>query len=217
MPDYVAARLNMIEAQVRANDVSDVRLQDAMAEIPRERFVPQALRSLAYMDRPIEVSHGRFMMDPRSFAKLAHLAAVEAQDLVLVIGCTTGYSAAVLARIANTVVALEEDPDLVRIAGDALSALSIVNAAVVAGPLNPGLPAQGPYDVIFVDGAVAEPPAAWIKQLKDGGRLVAIISEGPVGRGELLVRAGEGVSRRAAFDATVPLIPGFQRKRGFVF
>ena len=153
MPDHAAQRRNMIEAQIRANDVTDTRIQAAMGDIPRERFVPAAKRAVAYTDVPVEVVAGRWLMDPRSFAKLVQLASIKPTDTILDVGCATGYSTAVLARLGKSVMALEQDADLVRIAPDMLQAVKAANASVVQGSLADGYRLKAPYDVIFINGA----------------------------------------------------------------
>jgi protein-L-isoaspartate(D-aspartate) O-methyltransferase len=217
MPDYAAQRLNMIESQVRANDVTDVRVQDAMREVPRERFVPAARRAIAYADSALELVPGRFLLEPRSFAKLLQLAEIAPGDNVLDVGCTTGYSTAVLARLAAKVVGLEEDADLVRVASDMLPALGSSNVRVVQGALAGGYPAAAPYDVIFVNGAVERVPDALLAQLADGGRLVVVLQTGPQGRATLFLREDGQIGRRGAFDASAPVLAGFRQPAGFVF
>jgi protein-L-isoaspartate(D-aspartate) O-methyltransferase len=217
MPDYAAQRRNMVEAQIRANDVTDTRIQSAMDEIARERFVPASKRAVAYADVPVEVVAGRYLMDPRSFAKLVQLAAIAPADTVLDVGCATGYSTAVLARLAKSVVALEQDADLVRIAIDMLQAVKAPNAEVVQGSLADGCKAKAPYDVIFVNGAIESEPAKLLSQLGEGGRLVAIMRNGDFGRAQLFMRRQGHIGRRADFDASVPLLAGFRAPVGFVF
>lgn len=217
MSDFAAARANMIEGQVRTNDVTDLRILDIMGRLPREAFVPKPKQSLAYMGKNLDIGGGRYLMGPRAFSKLAELAEVKATDLVLVIGCGAGYATAVLAEIADSVVAVESDPALAEQAANRLSTLGIDNVAVITGPLDKGLPEQGPYDVIFFDGAIPERCPEIEAQLKDGGRLVAIVQDGPVGRARLVERVGDNVTEITRFDATVPSLPGFEKAREFVF
>ena len=217
MPDYAAQRFNMVESQVRANDVPDPRIQEAMLTVPRERFVPAANRAVAYAEAAAEVVPGRFLTEPRTLAKLLHLAGIEAGDRALVVGCATGYSAAVLARMAAKVTALETDVDLVRVASDMLQAVGASNAQVVQGSLADGDKANGPYDVILIDGAVEDVPEALLGQLADGGRLVSVIQDGPRSRAHLYVRRGGHIGDRPDFDAPAPLLPGFKKAVGFVF
>src|SRR5579863_756579 len=165
------ARFNMIEAQIRSNDVTDVRIHAALDAVARERFVPSAKKALAYADVPVEIAHGRYLLDPRSFAKAVQLAEITADDRVLDVGCGTGYSAAVLARLGQNVVALEQDADLVRLASGLLDREP--NIQVTQGALIEGFKAGGLYDVIFVNGAIEADPEALLSQLEEGGRLIA--------------------------------------------
>jgi protein-L-isoaspartate(D-aspartate) O-methyltransferase len=218
MQDMSAARLHMVEGQVRTNDVTDKRITDAMGLIERERFVPAAQRALAYSDACVEVKPGRYLLDPRSFAKLVHLAEIKEGDKVLDVACATGYSSAVLAALSADVVALEEDEALAKEAMSALrSCAKLGRLFGLVGPHKDGAASQGPFDVIFVNGAVDEIPAAWVSQLKEGGRMAVILRNGPVGKANFCVRKGGALSRRVAFDATVPVLPGFERSQGFVF
>ncbi|MBI1239420.1 MAG: methyltransferase domain-containing protein [Alphaproteobacteria bacterium] len=218
MPETAASLRNrMVETQLRPNDVTDARVLAAMGEVPRERFVPSDRRAIAYLDRPIELAPGRMLMDPRSFAKLLQLAQIGPDDVVLDIGCGSGYSAAVIGRLAGTVVALEQDPDLFAQASQLLTDLSVDNVAVVSGTLARGYPKGGPYDLIVLEGAAAELPLDLHAQLNEGGRLVGVIQSGPIGRGQIAVKSGEGWSVRVAFDASLARLPGFEREMGFVF
>lgn len=223
MTDFQAARLNMVESQVRCNAVTDTRVIQAISDIPRERFVPQSRQGYAYMDEDLKIADGgregvsRYLMEPRVFSKLVQLAEVESSDLVLDIGSGTGYSAAVLARLGSAVVSLECDEDLAKRASATLNNLGIDNAAVVTGPLEQGYADQAPYDVIFFNGSVEDVPEAILGQLKDGGRLVAVVGDETAGSAMVFVRAGDDVSGRKAFDALVQPLPGFQRENSFVF
>jgi protein-L-isoaspartate(D-aspartate) O-methyltransferase len=217
MTDFTVARRNMVASQVRANDVTDLRIQEAMGEIPRELFVPRAVRAIAYASEPLPIGQGRALMEPRSFAKLAHAAQIRPGDVVLAIGAGTGYGAAVLARLAETVVALEEDEALKREADALLAQVGADNAAVVAGPLIQGYPSQAPYDVIVVEGAVEIVPETLFAQLKEGGRLAVIELQGGVGKARIYTRTAKAVSGRTVFDGMAPLLPGFLREREFTF
>lgn len=216
MPDFHAQRLNMVESQVRANDVTDIRIQDAMREVPRERFVPSTRQAVAYSDTVVEIVPGRFLLDPRSFSKLVELAEIEPTDRILDVGCASGYSTAVLSRLAHDTIGLEEDAELVRVASDLLPALGLA-ARVVQGKLADGHAAGAPYNVIFVNGAIEDLPPTLEKQLAEGGRLVAVVRNGPQGRGNLFLCEHGRTSSRADFDATVPLLAGFSRPKSFVF
>jgi protein-L-isoaspartate(D-aspartate) O-methyltransferase len=221
MVDFANARRMMVEGQVRTSDVTDPRLLAAMLEVPREAFVPAARADFAYLDRDLTV-HGsgaaaRCLLKPMVLAKLIQAAEVDESDRVLDVACATGYSSAVLAHLSAQVVALEEDGVLARTAADTLHALGIANVAVRTGALTLGSPADGPYDVVVVNGAVEVMPDALCAQLKDGGRLVCVMRRGGVGRA-MLYRSVEGdVSGRPIFDASAPLLPGFARPPAFVF
>lgn len=217
MPDFTAQRANMVETQVRPSDVTDPRIHAAMREVPRERFVPGARQMLAYADGPIEVAPRRYLMDARSFAKLVQLADIQTGDKILDVAAATGYSSAVLARLGGQVIALEQDADLVRIASDTLRSTGSANVTVAQGPLTEGARATAPYDVIFVNGAVESVPDSLLGQLKEGGRLVAIVQNGPQGRAHLYVRQDGVAGSRGDFDATVPELAGFKKPVGFVF
>jgi protein-L-isoaspartate(D-aspartate) O-methyltransferase len=218
MPDTASsARFNMIEAQIRANDVTDPRIHAALDAVPRERFVPGARKALAYADVPVEIAPGRFLLDPRSFAKALQLAEITATDKALDVGAGTGYSAAVLARLAGRVVALEQDADLVRIASEILAALNAGSVLLAQGSLIDGFKGEAPYDVILVNGAVEAEPADLLAQLAEGGRLVAFLQSGAQGRAILYRKENGQVGQRADFDANVPLLAGFKKRLGFVF
>lgn len=207
--DHSTARHNMIVHQVNANRVTDPLVLDALSEIPREPFLPRSLWGVAYADEDLTVAPGRSMMEPRVFGRLLQAAEIGPDEAALVIGCATGYAAAVLARLASAVVALEADGSLAAKAAEALTELGVLNATVVSGPLAEGYPDQAPYDVIFVDGMVPRVPPALLDQLAEGGRLVAVEGTAPVGRGVVYTREGAGVGRTAPFDAVVGSLPGF--------
>lgn len=218
--DFQDLRVKMVEGQVRTTDVTDKALLAAMLEIPREEFVPAQRRTLAYIDEDIELSEGasgRFLMRPSPFARLIQLAGVRAGDMVLDVGCGTGYSSAVLARIAGFVVALESDPALAEEAGRRLTGSGYENVSVVVGALPAGHAAQAPYDVIVIEGAVDEIPATLTDQLRDGGRLVAVVGEGHAGRATLWRKEDGLVSSRPAFNAAVRPFDAFRRDPEFVF
>jgi protein-L-isoaspartate(D-aspartate) O-methyltransferase len=216
--DYTAARQNMVESQIRTNRVIDPTVTAALAEVPREIFVPKPMRGFAYVDEDLEVGGGRFILEPLVLARLLVGAAIRPTDVVLSIGDATGYVTAVVSKLAQTVVSLECDGEWAARAGQSLLELGIDNAAVVQGTLDQGYPAQGPYDVILLSGAVTEVPAAICRQLSDGGRLVGVVAAAPgVGKGTVIVRVGDTFGRRVLFDAVTPMLPGFQPKPKFVF
>lgn len=210
-----SARFNMIEAQIRPSHVTDNRILGAMGAVAREKFVPSAAQALAYADVPVAVAPGRYLLDPRSFAKLVQLAGIEATDRVLDVGCGTGYSAAVLARLAGEVVALEQDADLVRVASQLL-ANAVGKVEVMQGGLVEGAKSHAPFDVIFVNGAIEQVPETLLNQLAEGGRLVAVLKDGQ-SRAWLYLKENGQVGRRPDFDADVPLLAGFKKAMGFVF
>lgn len=221
--DFATQRTNMVESQVRPSDITDRRIIRAMAAIPREAFVPEALRDVAYMDAdvPLGGDARRALMAPRTFAKLAQLAGIEADDVVLDVGAATGYSAAILARLARTVVALESNARLAEEARRVLGGLAIGNVSVVTGDLSGGHPQEGPYDAIIIEGTVAEVPGTLLEQLKDGGRLVAVHvsspAQGPLGKAVVWRRHDGTLGENSAFDAAAPLLPGFERTMEFAF
>jgi protein-L-isoaspartate(D-aspartate) O-methyltransferase len=217
MADYATQRFNMVEAQVRTNDVTDPRIHAAMLAVAREQFVPAARRAMAYADVPVEVAQGRFLLDPRSFAKMLQLAALRAGDSVLDVACGTGYSSVVIGQMVKSVTALEQDADLVRIASDMVPASGATNVTVVQGGLTEGVKARAPFDAIFIEGAVEAVPEQLLAQLAEGGRLVAVLNQGGQGRAHIFVREKGRTGSRADFDATVPVLGGFRKVVGFVF
>ena len=223
MIDARQQRINMVESQVRPSDVTDRRIIRAMLEVPREAFVPPAIASLAYMDDEVTVAPARDgaparrLMAPRTLAKLLQLADLGPDAVVLDVGCASGYSAAVLARIVETVVALESDPELAEVAARALEQQALDNVAVVTGDLELGYPSEGPYDAIVLEGIVQTVPEHLLDQLKDGGRLVAVVEDGPIGKATVWCRIGSAFSPREAFVAGAPALPGFVKPPSFVF
>lgn len=217
MPDYAGQRLTMVASQVLPSGATDERLLGAMGEIPRERFVPADKRSIAYADAPLEVVNRRWLLAPATFARLVQLAQIAPDDRVLDVGCTTGYSTAVLAKLARRVVGLEEDADLVRIASECLHGMQVGNAQVVQGALADGHRAENPYDVILVEGAMEEEPERLLAQLAEGGRLVGILQRETQGHGILYLKERGQTGRRVAFDATAHVLAGFREPAGFVF
>ncbi len=214
--NYAAARHNMVENQIRTNRVTDPGVVQAMESVPREVFVPRHLRGVAYVDEDVALGNGRALIMPLVFARLLQGAAIQPADVVLDVGCATGYSAAVLARLASTVVALESDAELSALAAGQFADLGVDNVALVSGPLAAGDAAHGPYNVIVVEGAVPALPAALLEELADGGRLVAVVKgESGLGRATLATRIGGLISSRVLFDAALPGLPGFEAKAAF--
>ncbi len=217
MSDFAAARQNMVQSQLEPNGVSADDVAYAMAQIPREQFVPHSLAGVAYLDKNIEIAPGRFLMETMVFARLLQAADIGPGDVVLDLGSGSGYSAAVLSKLAATVVALESDETLATQATDTLAELGIDNAAVVAGDCRQGMPDQGPYDAIIFEGSIAAVPEGFADQLADGGRLVAVIGTGPMGMAMRLVRQHGSVSRQNLFDAATPPLFGLAEAAGFEF
>lgn len=217
MVDLAALRTKMVDGQVRPNDVTDHRIIAAMSEIPREVFVRPADRELAYIDRNLPIGEGRVLLQPMLVAKAIQAADILATDKVLVIGAATGYMAAVAARLAARVVALEADAVIAGAARAALSAAAVYNAEVVVGDFAKGWAAAAPYAVILVAGAVEELPDAVKAQLADGGRLVVFEGTGLSGRAKLYTRSGPDVSARTLFNASAPELVAFRRAPAFVF
>lgn len=220
-PDYAQARVKMVDGQVRTTDVTELRLLDALLTVPRERFVAHAQRPLAYIDEDVRVTAPgtppRYLIKPSPFAKLVQMAAVSPTDFVLDVGCATGYSSAVLSKLASSVVALESDAELAARATETLGALGFDTVAVVQGPLQAGYQAEAPYDVIVIGGAVEELPVALFDQLREGGRLVVVEGVGNAGRGRLYVKAEGVVTGRSVFNVAIKPLPGFERAYTFQF
>jgi len=223
MIDFAAARRIMVDSQVRTSDVTDARLIAAMLAVPRERFLPAAQADLAYLDFDVPVTvvqadrPARRLLKPMVLAKLVQAAEVAGGDHVLDVGGATGYASAVLARLAGSVVALEEDAGLAELARQNLRALGASQVQVASGPLADGAPAQAPYDVILVNGAFEVAPKALLRQLKPGGRLVGVLGRGPAGKAMLYCSIGGECGGRPIFDAAAPLLPGFAAPPAFVF
>ena len=218
MVDFAAARSNMVESQIRTNKVTDPHLLDAFETTPRERFVPEPLRGIAYVDEDVALGGERFVMEPMVLARLLQAARPGPGDVALDLGCGSGYATAILSRLVATVVALEVDAALAAAANQTLDELEIDNALVVEGQLAEGYPKQAPYNVILLNGAVSEVPLAIADQLAEGGRLVTVVSVGAgLGRATLMRRDSGVISSRILCDASVPMLPGFEAAPGFVF
>jgi len=213
--DLQAARAAMIDSQVRPNDVTDRRLIAAMAAVPRDAFVPANRLSLAYADAPVETGPGRWMAAARDFSKLVNAAAILETDRVLDVAPGAGYSTAILVRMASAVVALEQDEAAATALREALDKAGVSATKIVAGPLKAGVPSEAPFDVIHVNGAIEEVPKAWLDQLAEGGRLVAVVAEKGIRRARVYTRSGGKTAWRAPFDAATPALPGFERAAEF--
>ncbi|TJZ91120.1 protein-L-isoaspartate O-methyltransferase [Paracoccus gahaiensis] len=216
MSDFATRRTMMVDTQVRPSDVTRFPVIEAMLTIPREDFVPANRRAVAYSGENLDIGHGRVMLEPRTLAKLVDALDIQPDELVLDLGCGYGYSAAVMARMAEAVVAIEDQAELASEAERRLSEASIFNVAVLQAPLTEGAPKQGPYDVILIEGAIEEVPPAILDQLRDGGRIGALFTEGALGVARIGTRLNGRMTWRYAFNARAPLLAGFVRQRGFV-
>jgi protein-L-isoaspartate(D-aspartate) O-methyltransferase len=217
MTDFAAARTAMVDTQVRPSDVTSLPIIEAMLWAPRELFAPKSKRDIAYVGEHVDLGNGRAMLDPRVFAKMIDAAKIGPDDLVMDVGCGMGYSTAVISRLAAAVVAVEEHAQMVEQASATLSNLSADNAMVQQGDLAAGDPDDGPFDVIFINGAIQSEPQALLAQLKDGGRLVAIWMDGPLGQCRVWLKTGEAVAARRVFDATAPVLDAFAAQPAFTF
>jgi len=221
MSDFSTARQNMVDCQVRPSDVTDLRIIDAMLTVPREAFVPEGQRGLAYLDLDVEISEGgsarRFLIKPAVTAKMLQAANIKATDRVLVAGCAIGYTAALAARLAGQVTATEVDPSLAAKAREVLARLGLDGVTVRTADVAEGDPANAPYDVIILDGATEIAPERLYGQLKEGGRLVGVFAMAQSPRAMIVTRSHGDFGQRILFDASVPVLPGLERRPAFVF
>ncbi len=216
MTDYAARRTMMVDTQVRPSDVTKFPIIDAMLGVPREYFVPRHLREAAYIGENIALGGGRVILEPRTLAKMLDFVDIGRDDLVLDVGCALGYSAAVMARMAQVVIALEEDADMAAEAATILTEQSADNVVVHEGPLAGGAAEHGPYDVIVVQGAVQKLPDALTQQLKDGGRIACLFMEGALGVVRIGYKIDGHMTWRFAFNASAPVLAGFEKETAFV-
>jgi protein-L-isoaspartate(D-aspartate) O-methyltransferase len=213
-----AARIHMVESQLRPNRVADQAILDAFLAVPREAFVPNPLKNVAYVDEDLPLGGGRWLLEPMVLGRMIQLAGIAPTETVLEIGAATGYGTAILASLARSVVGVESDAGLARKAADNLARLGIANAVVRQGALERGYPDRAPYDVVLFGGAIAEVPAAIADQLADNGRLVAVMKDGAgLGQATLATKLRGVLAHRVVFDAGTPLLPGLAPKPSFVF
>jgi len=219
MTDFALARRNMVDGQLRPNRVTDAVLLAAVGDLPRERFLPDGLRSVAYADDDVPLGNGRFLMEPMVLARLIQALQPQAEDKALVVASGPGYGAALLSRLVKTVVAVESDAALASVAEQTISHLGIGNISQTVAKPEGGVPAEGPYDVILIEGAVQEIPQAILDQLAEGGRLTTVMAApaGVLGVAQLVVKEGGATSGRPLFDAGTPALPGFARPARFAF
>ncbi len=211
MTDFTSLRTAMVNCQVRPSDVTKFPIIKAMLDTRREVFVPDAKRDVAYAGEHVDLGHRRVVLDPRVFGKMLEAVDIGPTDLVLDIGCALGYSTAVMAHMAEAVVAVEQDPDMAAEAEVNLADEAVDNAVVVPADLAKGAGQHGPYDAIVINGAIEVMPDDILAQLKDGGRIVAIFLTGSAGKCRLGLNASGRVTWRNKFDATAPVLPGFER------
>jgi protein-L-isoaspartate(D-aspartate) O-methyltransferase len=216
MSEFASRRVMMVDTQVRPSDVTKFPIIDAMLSVPRETFVPEDRREAAYMGENLPLGPGRVVLEARTLAKLLDALDIQPGELVLDIGCGLGYSAAVIARLGETVVAVEEDETLAAEAQRLLSEEGVDNAIVVVGNLADGSAKSAPYDVITIEGGVETVPEAILSQLKEGGRIGAVFMEGAVGTARIGYKTEGRVSWRQVFNAAAPVLPGFQAARSFM-
>lgn len=215
MTDFAARRTMMVDTQVRPSDVTKFPIIEAMLSVKREDFVPAAKREAAYLGENLDLGGDRVMLEPRTFAKILDALDIAPDDLVLDIGSAYGYSSAVIARMAEAVVALEDDESMASEAQDALSHAGADNVVPHTGPLNAGAQEHGPYDVIVIQGGVSVVPDAILEQLKDGGRIAAVFMDGALGEVRLGYRLDGRMSWRRIFNAGAPVLPGFESHSKF--
>lgn len=215
MSDFQQRRVMMVDTQVRPSDVTKFPIIDAMLTVPRELYVPDDKREAAYMGENLELASGRVMLEARTLAKLLDALNIQPRELVLDLGAGLGYSTAVIARLAEAVIGVEEDEALAADAQRRLAEESVDNAHIVRGALRAGSAKHGPYDVIMIEGAVEVIPAAILEQLKDGGRIGAVFMEGALGVARIGFKQDGKISWRFLFNAAAPVLPGFAEIRGF--
>ena len=221
MSGFSTARQKMVDGQVRPSDVTDIRILDAMLAVPREAFVPSSQRALAYLDLDLDVSEGasdkRYLIKPVVTAKMLQAAEIKQGDNVLVVGCATGYAAAIIAHLAGQVTATESDSSLAAKAVDVLAGLGLANVTVQTAAAADGDPANAPYDAIILNGATEIVPDRLYSQLREGGRLVGVFATTQPPRATLVTRSHGDFGNRALFDAAAPVLPGMERLPAFVF
>lgn len=216
MSDYSTRRTMMVDTQVRPSDVTKFPIIEAMLEVPREAYVPENKREEAYVSENVMLGSGRVMLEPRTFAKLLDGLDISPDETVLDIGCGLGYSTAIIARLAEAVVAVEDDAEMAAEAQQLLSSNDVDNAAVIEGKLSEGAAKHGPYDVIMIEGGVEAVPDTILAQLKEGGRIGCIFMEDALGVARIGYKIDGEVTWRFAFNASAPVLPGFEAPKGFV-
>jgi len=219
MTDFALARRNMVDGQLRPNRVTNAQLLAVVGELPRERFLPSGLKSVAYSDEDVPLGNGRYLMEPMVLARLIQTLQAGPEDKALVVAAGPGYGAALLARLVKSVVAVESDAGLAGSADQTIKALGLGNVTIVNGQAEAGAAASGPYDVVLIEGSVRQIPPAILDQLAEGGRLVTVLAGGPgaLGVAQLVVKEGGVASGRPLFDAGTPVLQGFAPPARFTF
>ncbi len=215
MIDFEMRRRMMVDSQVRPSDVTKFPIIDAMLRVPREAFVPEALVEAAYIGENLTLAQGRVLLDPRTLAKMLDALSLTRKDLVLDIGCASGYSSALMLRMAQAVVAVEEDPALAELAEASLARTNSEPVVLHKGPLAEGAAAHAPYDAMILQGGIVEFPAALLGQLREGGRVTALFMDGALGVVRLGWRQGDTITWRDIFNAAAPVLPGFEKAQAF--
>lgn len=215
MTDFLKRRVMMVDTQVRPSDVTKFPIIDAMLSVPREAFLPGSLREAAYMGENIDLGDGRVVLEPRTFAKMLDALAITGSEMVLDVGCAHGYSAAVMARMAELVVAVESDAAMVKEAAATLAEQNVDNAIVEEGPLTDGAPEHAPFDVMIIEGAVQSLPERLTDQLKEGGRICALFMDGALGEVKIGHKQDGQIYWRRAFNASAPILSGFEKQTAF--
>lgn len=223
MGDFQQARRQMVDCQIRPNDITDLDIIDAFSSVPREMFVPQSKKEIAYIDKDLMIadsgpqSEERFLMQATPFAKLVKAASIKPSDLVLCVACGCGYGAAIVANLADSVVAIDENQSLVDHASETVNELGIDNLAIIHGDLEKGCPSEAPFDVILIEGAIIAPPDTLFAQLRDGGRLVTVMGEGLSSEVCIYLKQSSDISIIKSGNVSVPSLTAFSLKEEFTF
>ncbi|ATG47579.1 protein-L-isoaspartate O-methyltransferase [Celeribacter ethanolicus] len=215
MANFTQLRTTMVDTQVRPSDVTKFPIIEAMLTVPRENFVPAGKREAAYVGEHVDLGQGRVVLDPRVLAKMLDVLNIQNDELVLDLGCGLGYSSAVIARMAQAVVAVEEDADLAKEAAAALSENGSDNVILETGPIAGGAAQHGPYDAVILQGGVEEMPEAILSQVKENGRICAIFLDGALGIVRIGYKIDGEITWRMVFNATAPILPGFEKRAEF--
>ena len=214
-----ARRRYMVESQLRTNKVTSTRVLEAFEELPRENFVDKSLESLAYVDEDLDIGQGRFLLEPMVFARMVQALDLKETDNVLDIGAASGYSTAILSKLAQSVVGIEKNKDLANTGQNNLTDHGVDNAVVIEGDLVKGLADEAPYNAIIIEGSIESAPEKLLNQLNDDGRLITVLRPDPSGPGRVVkyVRAGDGFAHSVLFDAYTPILEDFMTDKGFDF